>query len=75
VRYVIVAFRHDRENSVHYAKCGSLNELIDNLRVAVERKHANIISIRVVADATSEKRDKSSELLNNMVSSGKASEG
>ena len=47
-KYVIVAFRVDKDNSIYYKKCKDINELQRSLYVAFEKKDADFVSIRKI---------------------------
>jgi hypothetical protein len=46
--YVLTGFRVDKERSVYYRKCKSIEELKRAIVVAFERKGADFVSIRKV---------------------------
>ena len=48
MRYVIVAFKVNEENSIYYRKCRSITELQRALYTAFEKKDADFVSIRKV---------------------------
>ena len=48
MKYVIVAFRVDEENSIYYKKCKNITELQRALYTAFEKKDADFVSIRKV---------------------------
>ncbi|MHC1629270.1 MAG: hypothetical protein ACXQTI_10665 [Candidatus Nezhaarchaeales archaeon] len=48
MKYVIVAFRVDEENSIYYKKCKNIKELQRSLYIAFEKKDADFVSVRKV---------------------------
>jgi len=48
MKYVIVGFKVDEENSIYYRKCKDIRELQRALYIAFEKKDADFVSIRKV---------------------------
>ena len=49
VKYVVVAFRVNSENSVYYKKCKTMEELLKAIAKSFNEKNAEFISIRRIA--------------------------
>jgi|GEM_PF-3472757 len=48
MKYVIVGFKVNEENSIYYKKCKDIRELQRALYIAFEKKDADFVSIRKV---------------------------